>query len=142
VSSPVPPLYIIANPANTPPTIPPTTPGPFTTAAPVLCAGAVADELLDTDDVLEEADVVRDTLEECEDIDVLEDMVALRLALALAVIVPLRLADADTDADRVIAAPVEERMSVGNSVGMTRALEPKKGAVSGSKRGPVSVRAS
>jgi hypothetical protein len=63
----------------------------------------------------------------------------LRLTLADALIVPLRLADIDTDADAVMDAPVEERMSVGSSVGMTRALDPKKGAVSGSKRGPVSV---
>jgi hypothetical protein len=62
-------VYNIAKPATTPPTTTPTTPGPFATAAAVLCAGAedVADELLEADD---EAEVANEL--EC---DALEDII-------------------------------------------------------------------
>jgi hypothetical protein len=53
--------YNIATPANKPPAIAPITPGTFTTAAPVLCAGADADaEDVTEEDRETEADVERD----------------------------------------------------------------------------------
>jgi hypothetical protein len=51
------PAYNIANPANSPPAINPTTPGMFTAAAPVLDVATGADVV--TEDV-REAEVARD----------------------------------------------------------------------------------
>lgn len=81
-SSPRPRSYKIAKPATSPPAIAPTTPGTFTTAAPV-CAGA--EEEAAADEVLE-AEVEKE-----EDSAALEDMamdeelmVALRLCESVA----------------------------------------------------------
>jgi hypothetical protein len=79
----------MANPANTPPSTTPTTPGPLAAAAPVLCAGAEAEEIADA--VLEaEVDVKTSTdeLELRDNVDVV--MVVLCDIEWDAVIVPLR----------------------------------------------------
>jgi hypothetical protein len=71
------PVYNIAKPANTPPAIAPTTPGTFPTAAPVLCAGAeaedVADEVREAD---EEAEVENDEEWDALEYSIVEDIVA------------------------------------------------------------------
>jgi hypothetical protein len=51
------PAYNIANPANSPPAINPTTPGKFIAAAPVLCVATGADVVADD---VREAEVARD----------------------------------------------------------------------------------
>lgn len=142
-------VYNIAKPANTPPTIAPTIPGTFSTAAPVLCAGADADADADDEaDEVREAEVELEVEDEDEwevlDDSLVEDMVAFLDA------VPERVGTIDPeDAPDVTSEPEANEMrdvdvttEIGAavlSVGSTRPLGPKKGALLGSNAGPVST---
>jgi hypothetical protein len=149
-------VYSIANPANTPPTITPITPGTFSTAAPVLCAGADA-EADDEADGVREAEVELELELEKEDEDELEvlddsfveDMVPFLDAIPERVgstdpdDAPDVTTEAEAEAENVrdgtnVGVPTEVGAAV-LRVGSTRPLGPKKGALLGSNAGPVSA---
>jgi|TARA_R110002003_G_scaffold125_4_gene11396 hypothetical protein len=127
--------------------IAPTTPGTFATAAPVLCAGAEAEDVADE---VREAEVARD--DDCDALDEIRTDDEDADGVAEAEVVALRVAELDNSALPEIPAEAadetRERMNVGVTsvvgtallrVGMTRELAPKKGAFPGSKTGPVSI---
>lgn len=92
----------------------------------------------DTEAVLE-AEVMRDTLDDRE----VDDTVALRetevVTVELRLVVPVIEAAAELTREREDVGDSVEDGMMSVSVGITREETPKKGAVSGLKRGPVSV---
>ncbi|KAH9877998.1 hypothetical protein J1614_003215 [Plenodomus biglobosus] len=144
--------YTNTSPAATPPTITPITPGPLATAAFPLCVGdcdvdeadalLVAEELLTTplelDTTLSDEAVERAV--ECDDECAVEFKEALyvddEICVERAVVAPEMAVDAVRRGVWVmLGRPVD---SVGRS-GKTRPLGPKKGALEGSKRGPLTA---
>lgn len=143
-------LYTNTSPAATPPTITPITPGPLATAAFPLCTGdcdadeadalAVPKELLTTplelDTTLRDDAVER--VVECDDECAVEFKEALyvndEICVERAVVAPEMAVDAVRRGVWVMLGRLVD--SVGRS-GKTRPLGPKKGALEGSKRGPL-----